>query len=150
MDAAAPLTIELPGPVRGKGRPRFVRATGIAFTDAKTRSYEAQLKFAAEEAMGGRALFEGALRVTLIAYFPIPASWTKRRKAAAQLGEEFPTSKPDGDNILKLCDALNQIVWRDDAQIVDALVMKRFGAPKIVIRVEPARRALQAASGGAA
>lgn len=137
--AVSPLVIELPGPVRGKGRPRFSRERGIAFTDAKTRSYEAQLKFAAEEAMAGRAIFEGPLRVTVVAYFPIAPSWPKNKQAAAQLGEIFPTGKPDGDNILKLCDALNHVVWRDDAQIVDALVMKRFGLPKVVIRVEPAR-----------
>jgi Holliday junction resolvase RusA-like endonuclease len=139
-----PLIIELPGPVRGKGRPRLMKATGIAFTDSKTRSYEAQLKFAAVEVMAGRAPIEGPLRVTLVAYFPIAPSWPKKKQAAAQLGDIFPTSKPDGDNILKLCDALNQVVWRDDSQIVDALVLKRYGQPKLVIRVEPVR------AGGAA
>lgn len=129
------ITIELPGPVRGKGRPRFMKATGIAFTDTKTRSYEAQLKYAAVDAMAGKSPMEGPLRVTVVAYFPIAQSWPKKKQAAAQLGEIYPTSKPDGDNILKLCDALNHVVWRDDSQIVDAIVMKRYGQPKLVIVV---------------
>jgi len=52
-------------------------------------------------------------------------------------GRVLPTSKPDGDNNLKLVqDALNEIVWRDDAQVVDARVIKRYAAePALRIQV---------------
>ena len=35
--------------------------------------------------------------------------------------------KPDCDNLLKCVDALNQIVFVDDRQIVRAIVAKRYG-----------------------
>ena len=39
----------------------------------------------------------------------------------------MPTVKPDVDNILKACaDAMNNIVYLDDKQIVDVTVRKRY------------------------
>lgn len=137
MSPAAPISIELPGVVRGKGRPRFVRATGRTYTDEATVSYENALKFAAVEVMRGRAPIEGPVRVVFRAVFAIPDSWPKKRRALAEAGLSYPTKKPDGDNILKLCDALNAVVWRDDAQVVVATVEKVFGpVPKLIVEVE--------------
>ena len=46
---------------------------------------------------------------------------------AALAGEIFPTSKPDVDNVIKgIFDAMNEIVWRDDKQVVDLTVKKRY------------------------
>ena len=46
-----------------------------------------------------------------------------------------PTKKPDWDNIGKVvCDALNGIAYRDDAQIVDSMVRKFYGeVPRVVV-----------------
>ena len=57
------------------------------------------------------------------------------RKREAHHG--YVTSRPDGDNVIKLIgDALNNIVWRDDSQIVVHSVSKLYGdTPKTVIRV---------------
>jgi Holliday junction resolvase RusA-like endonuclease len=39
----------------------------------------------------------------------------------------FPVVKPDWDNLGKmLSDALNQVIWSDDAQICEAHVYKRY------------------------
>ena len=39
--------------------------------------------------------------------------------------EQFPTKKPDADNIIKsIADALNGIAYADDSQIVQATVNK--------------------------
>jgi Holliday junction resolvase RusA-like endonuclease len=49
---------------------------------------------------------------------------------AAALGPPtcYPTAKPDNSNVLKgIEDALNGLVWRDDAQNVDVSISKRFG-----------------------
>lgn len=127
-----PITISLPGVPIGKGRPRFSLKSGAAFSTPKTRHYEAMLRDYARLAMGDRAPCDCAVRVIMVAVFPIPDSWSKKKKATAK----FCTTRPDADNILKLCDALNQIVWKDDNQIVTALVKKLYGAkPSLTIGV---------------
>ena len=51
-----------------------------------------------------------------------------------------PTKRPDVDNVLKIvCDALNKIVYDDDACIVDAQVRKYYSAnPRVEISIEEA------------
>lgn len=50
---------------------------------------------------------------------------SKRRKNSNPF--PFPISKPDLSNCIKLVeDALNELIWRDDAQIVNLRVFKRF------------------------
>lgn len=114
----------VPGNPIAKGRPRFVRATGRTFTPAKTMNYEGIVAGKAAQAMGAREPFEGPLRVTIRATFLVPQSWSQKRKNAAV----WKTSKPDADNLAKIVDALNAIVWRDDAQVCDLTVQKRYGA----------------------
>jgi Holliday junction resolvase RusA-like endonuclease len=120
------IDIEICGVPQGKGRPRFVRSSGIAFTPAHTRTYEANLKYAAQEAMAGQSPVEGPVRVKVEALFPIPASWSRRKQNEALAGALWPTKKPDADNILKMLDAFNEVVFRDDAQIVEATIRKVY------------------------
>lgn len=140
------VTITLSGEPVGKGRPRFVRATGHAFTPANTRKYESALRYAAQEAMAGAAPFEGPVSVEITAAFPIPVSWPKWRKAAALRGLEWATCRPDGDNVLKLAgDSLNEIVWRDDKQIVKFELSKIYSEhPSLTVIVEPLEVATRA------
>lgn len=133
------IVITLPGTPQGKGRPRFVRRTGAAYTPAKTRSYESMLQGAAIEAMRGLGLMDGPVEVEVTAYFPVPASWSKRKRQAALAGETRPAKKPDADNLLKVLDSLNAVVFRDDAQIVDASVAKHYSdQPRLEVRVRAA------------
>ena len=129
------LTVVVPGPPGWKGRARFSRQ-GFAYTDAKTRNYEALLRDYAQEAMDGGPLMEGPVRVEVEALFPIPESWSKAKKRRAAEGGEFP-GRPDVDNILKVIDALNGIVWKDDRQVVSAWAGKFFtaGAPHLRVKV---------------
>lgn len=130
------VTITLAGPPRGKGRPRFARATGRAYTDAATQNYEAALRIAAQEAMGDMPPFDGPLHVEVIADLPIPTSWSRRKRLDAVNGAVVPTVKPDVDNLLKCIDALNGVVWNDDKQIVVATVHKWYAEkPGLEIRV---------------
>lgn len=139
MSAPFPIVIRLAGEPQGKGRPRFARATGRAFTPAATRSYESALRLAAQDAMGEHPPLEGPLFVTLTASMPIPASWSKKKQAAALAGGIWPETKPDADNLLKTIDALNEVVWRDDKQAVVATVVKIYSArPELRIVVRPA------------
>lgn len=139
MERAGIVTVELAGTPVAKGRARFVRSTGIAFTPAKTRSYESHLRLAAQDAMDGRAPLEGPLVMRVRVTLPIPLSFSKRKRAAALAGDEHPAKRPDWDNYGKIAaDSLNSIVFRDDAQIVDARVVKRYGErPGLSIDVGP-------------
>lgn len=120
------IEFEIPGPVRGKGRPRFTRA-GHAYTPAQTANYEAFVKLLASEAMAGRAPIEGAVRCRIDVTMAVPQSWSARKQAAA-IESGRPTKKPDADNIAKIIgDSLNKIVWRDDAQIAECTISKRWG-----------------------
>lgn len=132
------IEIVLLGQPRGKERPRFAKASGVVYTPEKTRSYEAALKFAAQQVMGDRPPLEGPISVDLRIVMPIAPSWTKRRQEAARAGTELPTKKPDLDNIMKMLDSLNLVAWVDDAQIVESTIKKNYGdKPGLWIRVQP-------------
>lgn len=121
----------------GKGRPRAFRAgKGIRmFTPAKTKSYESSVAEAGLIAMADAKLqpLIGAVSLTLAIWVGIPVSWSKKRKAAALAGDEYPAKKPDVDNVIKaICDGLNGIAWCDDAQVVDVIARKRYSAEPCV------------------
>lgn len=137
----APLTrhcvIELAGSPKGKGRPRFSLENGHAYTPQPTRNYEAALRYAAQLAMKGAAPITGALRVEVLAAFAVPKSWSKKKQQQALAGVIRPTGRPDGDNILKMLDSFNGVVWRDDAQAVDFRISKRYSdRPRLHVEVE--------------
>ncbi len=131
-----PLVIHLAGVPIGKGRPRFVRSTGRAYTPEKTVRFEDRLMMAAQIAMDGRPLLEGPLDVELEIRMPIPVSKPKKWREAAAAGLIRPISKPDWDNFGKCLDSMNMVVWIDDAQIVDGRVVKIYHAePAFIARV---------------
>lgn len=133
-----PVVITLPGPPRGKERPRFVN--GRAITAPNTRAFELGLGTVARAVMRSRMPLTGPLRLHIEARFAVPASWTKARRAAALAGEIVPTVKPDWDNIGKVTDALNGIVWSDDAQVADGRVVKVYAPePATIVTVQEMR-----------
>jgi Holliday junction resolvase RusA-like endonuclease len=70
--------------------------------------------------MGTTPPLEGALALGMCVYRPIPKSFSKRRREAAERGKLRPITKPDLDNYVKAAkDALKGVVWADDSQIVD-------------------------------
>jgi Holliday junction resolvase RusA-like endonuclease len=119
-----------------KGRVRFTK-TGHAFTPERTVGFEGKLALAAQVAMDGRPPAEGPVAVTLEVLLPIAASWSKKKREAAVLGQVRPTGRPDLDNFAKMLDALNLVVWNDDSQIVELVVFKRYSeAPQLAITVD--------------
>jgi Holliday junction resolvase RusA-like endonuclease len=133
-----PVTVVIAGEPVAKARPRVTRG-GIAYTPAHTRKYEAHGRLAAQLAMGNRPPIEAPVRLELVAELPIPASWSGRKRARAVAGDLLPTSRPDVDNYIKAgLDSLNEIVVRDDSQIVEITARKRFSiAPKLAMTVFP-------------
>ena len=125
------VNFSIDGPPHGKGRPRFRRFGNFvqAYTDAKTKSYETLVKEAATKAMGSSPPLEGPVKLDLIIRLPVPKSYPKKRSEACLNGSEWPTKKPDWDNVAKsVADAMNDIVFLDDTQIVIARVVKTYSA----------------------
>jgi Holliday junction resolvase RusA-like endonuclease len=121
-----------------KARPR-ARRKGFVYTPAHVRKYEAHGRLAAQLAMSDQPPIEVPVRLELVAELPIPASWSGRKRALAITGDLLPTSRPDLDNYIKSgLDSLNEIVVRDDSQVVEISARKRFSiAPKLVMTVFP-------------
>ena len=125
------VNFSIDGPPHGKGRPRFRRFGNFVqtYTDAKTKSYETLVKEAATKAMGSSPPLEGPVKLDLIIRLPVPKSYPKKRSEACLNGSEWPTKKPDWDNVAKsVADAMNDIVFLDDTQIVIARVVKTYSA----------------------
>lgn len=136
-----PLTFTLAGHPQGKGRARaFVRGGHVGhYTPEKTRSYEGMIREAATTEMAGRTPTPEPVEVTLTAFFDVPKSFSKRKRAAALGNNIKPAKKPDIDNIIKaFVDAMNGVVFRDDCQIVRGEYAKVYGpAPMVVVTVTP-------------
>ena len=109
------------------------------FEPRKQHEYRALLRLIAQQKMGGRKPLSAPLEVVIGSYFPIPRSWSKVKQRAAAVCAILPAKRPDIDNIVKLAkDAMNGVVYRDDAQIVSLRAIKRYDEkPRLEIRVEP-------------
>ncbi len=113
--------------------------TRVRFTPKKQRNAAAALQVLAQQVMEGRNPMDGPLRLDLLAAFAVPPSWSKRKQALAIAGNLYPAKRPDLSNLLKLVeDALNEIVYRDDALLCEIRARKVYGPqPKIVVGVRP-------------
>ena len=115
--------VVVPGKIRGKARPRICR--GHAFTPKDTVQYEKLVRDCYKK-QDGRCL-EGSIKALIIAYYKIPKSYSKKRVQAIKDGLEEPTKKPDIDNIAKIIlDSLNGIAYKDDSQIIELRVIKKY------------------------
>lgn len=123
---AAPRKIEfvIPGKVIGKGRPHFVKKTGVAITPQLTRSYESLIRDVVLPLMAGQKPWEGCVKAHVVAYYKVPKSWSKKDKELA-VAQMIPPGKPDADNVIKiLFDSLNRFLYHDDKQICDCRILK--------------------------
>lgn len=96
----------------------------------------------ARAARGPRPLFDEAVRVTMTVLRLRPRGHFGSGKNAGLLKSSaptFPTSAPDLDKLQRsLGDALNGVLWRDDAQISTWRVARRWGSEAgIMVIVEP-------------
>ena len=121
------------GKTRGKARPRVCR--GHAFTPKDTIEYEKLVRECYKK-QDGRYL-EGSIKALIIAYYKIPKSYSKKRVQAIRDGLEKPTKKPDADNIAKIIlDSLNGVAYKDDSQIIELRVIKRYTEDKERVEFE--------------
>lgn len=98
-----------------KGRPRLGR--GRTYTPQRTKDFENRIKSMAQQQYRNGPM-KGALSVTVVFFIKKPASVTR----------DYPTVKPDLDNLEKsLFDALNGIAYEDDSQIIELSASKKYG-----------------------
>lgn len=133
----------IPGPPKGKGRPRVERHGNktAARTPEDTVIYENLVRTEYQRQCGEHRFEDGEmLDLRVIVYYPIPASKSKKQQRLMEEGAIRPTKKPDNDNILKIiADSLNQIAYKDDAQVVDAQIRKFYSRrPRTVVSISRA------------
>lgn len=105
------------GQPQGKARPRF-RSCGKyvqTYTPKSTMEYETQIKN--EYYLQEKKYYsKEPLSIKIRAFYEIPKSWSKKKKAIAT--DLRPMVKPDLDNIIKVVlDALNKVAYADDKQV---------------------------------
>jgi Holliday junction resolvase RusA-like endonuclease len=119
----------VPGEPKSTQTGSIIRANGRAFPRYRNTDWSNRIALAAA-ASRPPAIFEGALKATL--------TFTRTRPTSLKKSVDYPTTRPDLDNMSKkLLDALEGIVYRDDAQLVMLTKVKRFGdTPGVAIRIE--------------
>ena len=128
------LLVHIDTPPVAKARPRVTMRGGKprAYTPKKSADYEAAVAAACD----AEAPLEGALRMHVNLYLPIPASWSKQKTIDAACGKILPTSRPDLDNYCKaIMDGLNGVAYEDDSQVVDLRVVKQYARKDTGARV---------------
>ena len=68
----------------------------------------------------------------------MPKSFSRKKRGDALDGILKPTTRPDADNYAKAAlDGCNGILFRDDSQVADLIVRKRYSVePRLVITME--------------
>ena len=119
----------VPGNPVGMARPR-VTINGT-YTPRATKEYQAAVKAAFANQHKGKPTAK-PLHVFLLALFPIPKSYSKKKREAILSGKDYPAKKPDIDNISKIIlDSLNGLAYEDDKQVVQLAVKKRYTEAEI-------------------
>ena len=120
-----------------QGRPRFSSRNGFirVHDPAKSAKYKKLVRGTAEKYCSKP--IEGPLSVRIDVFRGIPASWSKKKRERANMGELKPTVKPDADNYAKIIlDGLNKIAWYDDNQIVELIVTKNYSLePRVEVEI---------------
>lgn len=115
------------GKPQGKQRPRFSRISKTVYTPNKTAKYEKQIAKAYTDAGGKCIPAECYVSVSVSAFFPVPKSYSKKKREDCLERRLRPDKKPDMDNILKVVlDALNEVAYVDDKQVVELIGRKYY------------------------
>lgn len=119
----------IPGKPFAKQRPKAAKIGNhmTVYTPKQTLEFENLVKYSYYQQNGSKML-DGPLKAEVTGTFPVPSSASKKIAKLMLDGNLFHTKKPDCDNMAKaVLDALNDIAYKDDSQIVELVVVKRFG-----------------------
>lgn len=115
-------------PIEPVSKLRARVVAGRAFTPEKTRRFEAQLKIFVIRHLN---LVCAKEKLDFPWNEPLKLEIVFKVSRPKSVKRNFPTVKPDGSNLLKAVeDALNTILWHDDAQIITWNLAKRYAENK--------------------
>lgn len=143
------IKFSIPGEPHGKGRPRFTTKGGFSkpYTPEATASYENLVKVMCQMQHKSYEA-DVPLEMTIIAYYGIPVSTSKKKRELMLNKKLFPTKKPDADNVAKIiCDALNGVAYHDDKQS-SVLHVYRFYSDNPRVEVYITERRFDEMAGG--
>ena len=131
------IKFEVLGQPIAKQRPRVTRS-GIAYTPAKTVNYETLVRYTYQSQYPKQELILGHIEATIIAVFPIPKSYSKKKTDELLNGIYNYDKKPDCDNLAKIIlDSLNGIAYKDDSQVTLLHIAKEYGTqPKVIVTLK--------------
>lgn len=145
---ARQLTVFIDGEAIPQSRPKIATRGkngvplphAIAYYKDASVYYRQQCEYCIKQAVQKSGIFfkDVALFCEVYIFLPVPASKSKRFKAAVDVGAEFPKVKPDCDNLFKnITDAAEGLAFDTDSRIVSVNIHKRYtnGAPFAVLRL---------------
>ena len=122
-----------------QGRPRATTINGRVkmYDPKKSSEYKNYIRLVASQ-HAPKELLDGPLRLDVKIYKPTLKSFSKKKKEMAEQGVLRPTTKPDVDNYVKaIKDALKNVIWKDDSQVVDLQASKYYSEkPRIEVKIE--------------
>ncbi|CCL36151.1 TPA: RusA family crossover junction endodeoxyribonuclease [Clostridioides difficile] len=120
----------------GKERPRMNTYAKRTYTPNKTRDYEELIRWLYQSKV--KHCFTGYIKMTLRCYYSIAKSNSKKVKEQKRNNVLRPSKKPDIDNVVKIvADALNEIAYKDDTQIVEVVASKYYSdKPRVEVVLE--------------
>lgn len=134
------ISFTVPGKPQGKARARTFYNPKThhmsSHTPENTVLYENLVATCYLHEAGEERFFDDdALCVRIQAFFEPVKSVSKKKREEMLNGKIFPVKKPDIDNIVKaVLDALNDVAYRDDTQVVELHVRKRYSEkPRVEI-----------------
>lgn len=119
------------GSKRGFPIKRKNGSIGVAIVDAckDTKSWQHVVASAAREAYNG-PLLDGALVLTCCFYMPRIKGDFNSKGGLKPKAPSFHLKKPDTTKLVRAVeDALSDVVWRDDVQVVQQFATKNYGEP---------------------
>ena len=138
------IVFEMWGEPQGKARARTFYNHRLgrsqSVTPTNTVLYENYIKECYKATESSEFWFDKEpLAMKIVALFEIPKSFTKKQRADIENGLLYPTKKPDADNIAKVvCDALNEVAYKDDTQIIDLHILKFYTTqrPRVIVEIK--------------
>lgn len=122
----------------GKERPRYSAKTHRMYTPTRTSSFEEKVQWAFKSKYNIQSEpSTKPFKAKIIAVFKPAESLSKKKKEELLFKINY-TKKPDADNIAKaVLDSLNGLVYKDDSQVTELLVLKNCGTEnKVIVELE--------------
>ena len=133
-------------------RPRVSTRSGrvVVYDTPKNKEYKEKIRFelyknlpyfAIKRVQEGGVVFskDALLEIKITEYRKMPKSWNKLKKQVALKVQQYPLTRPDLDNIIKIVlDAFTGYLWKDDSQVVHIEAWKRYSDdPRLEIEINP-------------